>query len=184
MPNNHAVVNLMHCVAWDVDAYNIAGICATDVDNGTLLSVSSITTATPSNARTTVTGFQYNVAVPAANATGLWIAKTPIPGTSTDLAVQTFSDPRYFYNKAGEPISLAYLQAGVDVIEVTGEAFAEGSAPTDQASYTFVSVNASGKLVIAQAAPASGTYFTMLGHHTIDCGQELVPSYILKCMRN
>ena len=185
MPNNHAVVNLMHCAAWDVDAYNIVGICETDVDNATLLSVGNITTnAAQSAASGVVIDFAYNVSVPAQNATGLWIAKTPIPGTSTDLAVQTFSDPRYFYNKAGEPISLAYLQAGVDVIEVTGDAFATGSAPTDQPTYDYVSVNTSGKLVVANAEPASGTYFTILGRHTIDCGQELVPSYILKCMRN
>lgn len=183
MPNTHAVVNLMHCAAWDVDAYNIAGISETDVDNGTLMSVGNITTSTQT-ATGRVTGFQYSVSVPAANATGLWIAKTPIPGTYTGLDAHVFNDPRYFYNEAGQPISLAYLVPGVDVIEVTGAAFATGSTPTDQPTYTFASVNASGKLVIAQSAPAQGTYFALLGTHHIDCGQELVTSYVLKCMRN
>lgn len=183
MPNTHAVVNLMHCAAWDVDAYNISGVCATDVDNATLLSVGGITTST-TTATGAVTDFQYSVAAPSANATGLWIAKTPVPGTYTGLDVHVFADPRYFYNEAGQPISLAYLVPGVDVIEVTGAAFASGSAPTNQPTYTFASVDTSGKLVIAQSAPASGTYFALLGTHHIDCGQELVASYVLKCMRN
>ena len=185
MPNNHAVVNLMHCAAWDVDAYNIAGICETDVDNATLLSVGNITTnAAQSAASGVVIDFAYNVSVPAQNATGLWIAKTPIPGTSSSLEAHVYSDPRYFYNEAGKPISLAYLVPGVDVIEVTAEAFASGSAPSNQPTYTFASVNTSGKLVIAQSAPANGTYFALLGSHVIDCGQDLVTSYVLKCMKN
>ena len=183
MPNTHAVVNLMHCAAWDVDAYNIAGVCESDVDNGTLLSVGGITTST-STAAGAVTDFQYSVAAPSANATGLWIAKTPVPGTYTGLDAHVFADPRYFYNEAGQPISLAYLVPGVDVIEVTGAAFASGSAPTDQPTYTFASVNTSGKLVIAQSAPASGTYFALLGTHYIDCGQDIVTTYVLKCVRN
>lgn len=183
MPNTHAVVNLMHCAAWDVDAYNISGVCATDVDNGTLLSVGGITTST-TTATGAVTDFQYSVAAPSANATGLWIAKTPVPGTYTGLDAHVFADPRYFYNEAGQPISLAYLVPGVDVIEVTGAAFASGSAPTDQPTYTYASVNTSGKLVIAQSAPASGTYFTLLGTHYIDCGQDIVTTYVLKCVRN
>lgn len=182
MPNTHAIVNLMHCAAWDVDAYNIAGICASDVDNGTLLSVGSITTADAPS--TNITGFQYNVALPTANATGLWIAKTPIPGTSNSLDVHVYNDPRYFYNKAGEPISLAYLVPGVDVIEVTAPAFAAGSEPSTQPTYKFATVNNAGKLVIASGAPANGTYFALLGTHHIDCGQEIVTSYVLKCMKN
>lgn len=181
MPNTHAVVNLMHATAWDVDAFNIAGICETDVDNGTLLSVGKIATFQDT---TNISGFQYNVALPVANATGLWIAKTPIPGTSDMLETHVYNDPRYFYNQAGKPISMAYLLPGVDVIEVTAAAFAAGSAPSDQPDYTFVSVNINGKFVIAQAAPAQGTYFTLLGTHYIDCGQEIVTSYVLKCARN
>lgn len=185
MPNTHAVVNLMHCTAWDVDAYNISGVCQTDVDNGTLLSVGNIITNAASNAPSgAVTDFMYNVTVPTANATGLWIAKTPVPGTYQGLDAHVYSDPRYFYNQAGQPISLAYLVPGVDVIEVTAAAFASGSAPTDQPTYTFASVNTSGKLVIAQTAPGSGTYFALLGNHYVDCGQELVTTYVLKCMRN
>lgn len=185
MPNTHAVVNLMHCAAWDVDAYNISGVCQTAVDNGTLLSVGNITTNAASNAPSgAVTDFMYNVSVPQANATGLWIAKTPVPGTYTGLDAHVYADPRYFYNEAGQPISLAYLVPGVDVIEVTAAAFASGSAPSDQTTYTFASVNTNGRLVIAQTAPAQGTYFALLGNHYIDCGQELVTTYVLKCMRN
>lgn len=184
MPNTHAVVNLMHCAAWDVDAYNISGVCKTAVDNSTLLSVGNITTNAASNAPSgAVTDFMYNVSVPQANATGLWIAKTPVPGTFTGLDAHVYSDPRYFYNEAGQPISLAYLVPGVDVIEVTAEAFQSGNAPSDQPSYTYATVNTSGKLVIANAA-GNGTTFALLGTHYIDCGQDIVTSYVLKCIKN
>lgn len=182
MPNTHAVVNLMHCAAWDVDAYNIAGICASDVDNATLLSVGNIATST-NTAAGNVTGFQYTVTLPSSEATGLWIAKTPVPGTFTGLDAHVYSDPRYFYNEAGQPISLAYLVPGVDVIEVTAEAFQSGNAPSDQPSYTYATVNTSGELVIANTA-GNGTTFALLGTHYIDCGQDIVTSYVLKCVKN
>lgn len=184
MPNTHAVVNLMHCAAWDVDAYNISGVCQTAVDNGTLLSIGNITTNAASNAASgAVTDFMYNVSVPQANATGLWIAKTPVPGTYTGLDAHVYADPRYFYNEAGQPISLAYLVPGVDVIEVTAAAFASGSEPSTQPSYTYATVNTSGQLVIANAE-GTGTTFALLGNHYIDCGQELVTTYVLKCIKN
>lgn len=182
MPNTHAVVNLMHCAAWDVDAYNIAGICASDVDNGTLLSVDNNTTSTKTAAGN-VTGFQYTVTVPSADATGLWIAKTPVPGTFTGLDAHVYSDPRYFYNEAGQPISLAYLVPGVDVIEVTAAAFQAKNAPSDQPTYTYATVNTFGELVIAEAV-GNGTTFALLGTHYIDCGQDIVTSYVLKCIKN
>lgn len=179
MPNTHAIVNTMHCAATNVDAYNISGVCATnDVDNGTLLSVGDIT-----NTSGAITDFQYNVTLPEANATNLWIAKTPVPGTFLGLDVHVYSDPRYFYNQQGQPISLAYLVPNVDVIEVTAAAFASGSAPTDQPSYKFATVNTSGQLVIANAA-GTGTSFALLGTHYIDCGQDIVTSYVLKCIKN
>lgn len=179
MPNTHAVVNLMHCAAWNVDAYNITGICSTnDVDNGTLLSVGAI-----ANTSGAITGFQYTATLPQTNATGLWIAKTPVPGTFTGLDAHVYSDPRYFYNEQGQPISLAYLVPNVDVIEVTAAAFASGSEPSTQPSYNYATVNASGELVIANAV-GTGTTFSLLGTHYIDCGQELVPTYVLKCVKN
>lgn len=179
MPNTHAICNTMHTASWDIDSFNEVGICASDVDNGTMLTLGAITKT--GNA---VTGYQHTVTLPVANATGLYIARTPIPGSSNDLEMHFYSDPRYFYNKAGEPIHLAYLQAQVDVIEVTGEAFATGNTPVDQPAYTFASVDTNGKFVVANAAPAQGTYFEIEGQGYVDIGQEIVTTYIMRCKRN
>ena len=179
MPKNHAVVNTMHCTCVDVDAYKAVGIGEVDMDNGTFVSLDEI-----ANNAGVITGFEFKVKLPQANATGLWMVRTPVPGSSKLLEAHIYKDPRYFYNEKGEPMSLCYLNPGVDVIEVTGEAFADGSTPKDQPTYKFASVNAQGKLVVAQNAPAQGTYFDLLGKHHIDCGQELVPSYVLKCAKN
>ena len=179
MPNNHTICNTMHCTCWDVDAYKGVGIATVDMDNGTLVSLGDI--AKSGNA---ITGYQFNVTVPAANATGLWMVRTPVPGTSDQLDAHFYADPRYFYNEAGKPMSLCYMNPGVDVVEVTVEGFAAGNTPVDQPSYTFASVDTNGKLVMANAAPAQGTYFVLLGEGYIDIGQEIVKTYVLKCMRN
>ena len=179
MPNNHAVVNTMHCTCWDVDAYKGVGVAASDMDNGQFVSLGSIA----KNGKA-ITGYQFTVTAPASNATGLWMIRTPIPGTNNELDTHFYADPRYFYNKAGEPMSLCYMNPGVDVIEITADGFATGAAPTDQPSYTFASVGTDGKLAVAQTAPAQGTYFAILGEGYIDIGQEIVTTYVLKCMRN
>ena len=81
-------------------------------------------------------------------------------------------------------MSIRKLMADVDFIEVPALAFAEGSDPTTQPTYGFVTVNTNGRLVIANQAPVTGTYFSIAGKHTIDIGQEIVPTWILKCERN
>ena len=178
MPNTHAVCNTMHCACWDVDSYNRVGIYAQDADNGMMFTCGNV-----AKTGNKVTGYQFTVSLPAANATGLWMARTPIPGTSSMLETQVYGDPRYFYNEAGKPISLKYL-VPTDVVEVTAPAFSTGNAPTDHATYTYVTVGTDGKLAVVESAPAQGTYFRILGEGVIDCGQDLPVSYILECVRN
>lgn len=180
MPNTHAFVNTSSCAFWDVDAWNRSGVAEVDFDNACLVSLGNITRT----AQNAITGFHFAVTGPAANATNLWLVKTPVPGTSTSMDVQMFSDPRYFYNKAGETMSLGYLMPK-DVIEVPAEAFTDGSAPSDQPTYGFASVTTTtGKLAVANAAPGTGTYFTILGTHTVSIGQDIVTTYMLQCERN
>lgn len=175
--NTHGYVNPMHVCATDVDAYNEVGICATDIDNGTLLTLGAITTTSGA-----VSGFQHTVTVPAANATGLYLACTPPVGVTIDTNI--YNDPRYFYNVAGQPIHLDYLQPQTDVIEVEVNCYATGTDPTTVPANVYASVNTSGKLVGATSAPASGTYFTLEGTSTTAIGQNNVTTYILRCARN
>lgn len=178
MPNNHAICSTMRCTCVDVDAYNAVGISTTDMDNGVLVTLGAI-----DKTGNAINGFQYTVTAPVANATGLWLVRTPLPGSTVEM--QFMNDPRYFYNVAGRPMHLCYMNPGVDVIEVDANAFTSGSAPSDQPSYGYATVTAStGKLAVANAAPASGTYFIIEGTHTISVGQDIVTTYVLRCARN
>lgn len=180
MPNTHAFVNTSSCAFTNVDSLNRAGVAEADFDNGCLVSLGNIART----AQNAITGFEFTVTGPAANATDLWLVKTSIPGSSDSLDVQYLADPRYFYNKAGHPMSLGFLSRK-DVIEVPAEAFTDGSAPSDQPTYGFASVTTTtGKLAVANAAPGTGTYFTILGTHTVSIGQNIVTTYMLQCERN
>ena len=171
MANTHAVFQGTHCAYWDIDAYTLAGVAETDLDNGTFVTVGDVALKDGSG------GFEVKIAVPAANATGLWVCRTPEVGTTLDM--QLLADPRNFYNKAGDPVSIAKIQKD-DYITVTAPAFA--TAPT--ASLTNVSVNASGKLVAQAAAPTAGTAFVVASARTISIGLEEVPAWLLKCTNN
>ena len=176
MANTHSFINTTRCVCWDVDAFNACGIGAVDFDNGQFVTRGAMALKDATG------GYEFAVAAPGANATNLWVIDTPEVGSTFEM--QGFDDPRYFYNPAGQPMSIKYLRPEVDFIEVPASAFATGSTPVEQPTYTFASVNTNGRLVIAQQAPAQGTYFTIAAKHTIDIGQEIVPTWILKCERN
>ena len=178
MANTHSFVNTTRCTCWDVDAYNAAGVnTSANIDNGVLVTRGALQLSTG-----VLDEYVFSVALPSANATGLWIVDTPEVGSTAEM--QVYDDPRYFYNPQGSVMSIRYLQPEVDFIEVPASAFASGSAPADQPTYKFASVNTSGRLVIANSAPGAGTYFTLEASHDIDIGEEVVTTYILKCARN
>lgn len=182
MSNTHSFINTTRCTCWDVDAFNAAGISVEDTpkdyDNGMFVARGALqlTNATAKG------GYEFAVTLPSANATNLWVVDTP--EAALPIEMQIYDDPRYFYNVAGRPMSIRYLQAEVDFIEVPASAFSSGNAPADHATYTFASVGTDGRLAIAQNAPDAGTYFALAGTHTIDIGNEIVTTYILQCKRN
>lgn len=172
MANTHLFCNTMKCVCWDVDAYNCAGVGAVDIDNGTLVTRGKMAltdSGTPG-------GFEFHVALPAANAANLWIVDTPEVGA--DVEMQIMDDPRYFYNKAGKPMSLRYLVPEVDFIEIPKSAIANGAVDK------YATVTTSGLYQVANAAPDSGTYFLIAAEHSITIGLEVVPTFILQVKRN
>lgn len=175
MANTHSFINTTRCTCWDVDAYNAAGVATVAIDNGQFVSRGALGLA---NA-VTPGGYEFDVALPAANATHLWVVDTP--ESQWPIEMQIFDDPRYFYNEAGRPMSLRYLVPEVDFIEVPTSAFA--TAPVAASKYA--TVDTDGRLVAATAAPATdGTYFAIAGTHSIDIGIEVIPTYILQCIRN
>lgn len=158
MAKNHAIFNGTHCAFWDVDAYNLVGIATTEIDNATFLALGDIKLKTDG-------GYEFAVT---AGGDGTYIAGTPAQGYGIEAGL--FDDPRYFTNEAGKPISVKRLVAG-DCIEVDLAAFT-----VDPAANGYAKVDVSGKLT---GSATDSDPFKILGTHTIDCGGELVKTWIL-----
>lgn len=159
MAKNHIVFNGTHAAFWDVDSLNLVGIAATDIDNGTFLTLGDMSPAQDGAYEFTVT----------AGVNADLIAGTPSQGYNVDA--QVYDDPRYFTNEAGKPISVKRLIKG-DCIELSGGAFTVAPAANKYAK-----VVAGGKLT-AQAAD-TGADFQILGARTMDIGGEFIPTYVL-----
>lgn len=159
MAKNHTVFNGTHACYWDCDALNLVGIAATDIDNGTFLTLGDMSPAQDGAYEFTVT----------AGVNADLIAGTPPQGYNVDA--QVYDDPRYFTNEAGKPISVKRLIKG-DCIELSEDAFT--AAP---AADKYAKVVANGKLT-AQAAD-TGADFQILGARTMDIGGEFIPTYVL-----
>lgn len=179
MANNHGYCSLIRATAWDVDSNKLVGIATTDMDNGTFVILTSMNVDTNKN----INGFEYKVTAATAASTSVWVVRTPEAGTDM-LEVQLYDDPRYFYNKAGKPMSLAYMNPHVDHIEVDKNCFTANFDPETVTGATMAQLDANGKLKAVTSAPASGAYFTIVGKHSIAVGQELVPTWVLRCERN
>ena len=179
MANNHGYCSLIRATAWDVDSNKLVGIATTDMDNGTFVVLGNMNV----DAQKNINGFEYKVTAATATSTSVWVVRTPEAGTDM-LEVQLYDDPRYFYNKAGKPMSLAYMNPHVDHIEVDANCFTANFDPDTVSAATMAQLDTNGKLKAVSAAPASGAYFTIVGKHSIAVGQELVPTWVLRCERN
>ena len=163
MAKNHTVFNGTHCAYWDVDSLNWVGIAATEIDNGTFLSLDGMSPDSDGAYEFTVT----------AGANPDFIAGTPPQGYNVDA--QVYDDPRYFTNEAGKPISVKQLIKG-DCIEVSVGAFTAEPAT----SATVATVQDSGKLTANTTV--SGAHFTILGTRTMDIGGEAIKTWVLMKM--
>lgn len=172
----HGVINLTKAMAVDVDALNAAGTYTANLDAGNFVTTGALQLDTSSN----ITGYDFSLALPTANATGLWVVKSPAVGVGIN---NIYDDPTQFFVPAGQPASIAKLQGGVDYIEVIAANFTGGTM-CDATTNQYASVATTGLLTAAATAPASGTYFTFVGNHTIDVGGYPVPSVVLACTRN
>lgn len=172
MAGTHKVINSIRMTAWDVDAFNACGIAANDMDNGTFVVLGDMALNDA-----TAGGFEYHVSAATTSSAAVWVVETPEVGHTVDQEV--YDDIRYFYNKAGEPMSIKFIHPLTDCIEVpksqiTGNGAAKGS---------LVGIDA-GALKILAEAPDSATYFKIEAPHTMDFGTEVVESWILRCMQN
>ena len=177
MANTHSYVSTMRCACENVDAFNRVGIYADgDLDNGVFVTLTGINKGSDK----VVKGFEYTVAPASATSSGVWLVATPEVGTT--LEQQMMSDPRYFYNVQGRPMSLKFLNPKTDIIEVDAHCFASGSLPTTEG---YVTIGAGGKLVASgSAADAGKTYFSVVGFNTVAVGMEQMKTVLLQCEAN
>lgn len=179
MANNvHGYVSTMRASCENVDAFNRVGIYSTgDLDNGVFVTLTGIN----KGADGAVKGFEYTVAPASDASSGVWLVATPEVGTT--LEQQMMSDPRYFYNAKGRPMSLKFLNPKTDIIEVDANCFASKTLPTSQQG--FATIGTGGKLVAANSAPAAGkTYFSVVGFNTVAVGMEQMKTVLLQCEAN
>ena len=178
MANNvHGYVSTMRASCENVDAFNRVGIYSTgDLDNGVFVTLTGINKGDDK----VVEGFEYTVAPASDASSGVWLVATPEVGTT--LEQQMMSDPRYFYNAKGRPMSLKFLNPKTDIIEVDANCFASGALPTTEG---YVNIGTNGKLVAASAAPGAGkTYFSVVGFNTVAVGMEQMKTVLLQCEAN
>ena len=177
MANTHGYVSTMRCACENVDAFNRVGIYSDgDLDNGVFVTLTGINKGSDK----VVKGFEYTVAPASATSYGVWLVNTPEVGTT--LEQQMMSDPRYFYNAKGRPMSLKFLNPKTDIIEVDAHCFASGSLPNTEG---YVTIGTGGKLVAANSAPAAGkTYFSVVGFNTVAVGMEQMKTVLLQCEAN
>ena len=177
MANTHSYVSTMRCACENVDAFNRVGIYSTgDLDNGVFVTLTGINKGVDN----AVKGFEYTVAPASATSYGVWLVNTPEVGTT--LEQQMMSDPRYFYNAKGRPMSLKFLNPKTDIIEVDANCFASKALPTTEG---YVTIGEGGKLVAAGSAPAAGkTYFSVVGFNTVAVGMEQMKTVLLQCEAN
>ena len=179
MANNvHGYVSTMRCTCENVDAFNRVGIYSTgDLDNGVFVTLTGINKGSSDKV---VKGFEYTVAPASDASSGVWLVNTPEVGTT--LEQQMMSDPRYFYNAKGRPMSLKFLNPKTDIIEVDANCFASKALPTTEG---YVTIGTNGKLVAAAAAPGAGkTYFSVVGFNTVAVGMEQMKTVLLQCEAN
>ena len=179
MANNvHGYVSTMRASCENVDAFNRVGIYSTgDLDNGVFVTLTGINKGNDK----VVKGFEYNVAPASATSYGVWLVATPEVGTT--LEQQMMSDPRYFYNVQGRPMSLKFLNPKTDIIEVDANCFASKTLPNTEG---YVTIGANGKLVASASAPEGGgkTYFSVVGFNTVAVGMEQMKTVLLQCEAN
>ena len=175
--NTHGYVSTMRCACVDVDAYNRVGIYSTgDIDNGTFVTLTAINKGTDG----TVSEFNYTVAPATAETTGdVWLVATPEVGTTPEQ--QMMSDPRYFYNAAGRPLSLKRLNPKTDIIEVDANCFVSGALPTTE---TVVGIGTGGKLTASSQAITGKPSFSVVGFNNVAVGGGVMRTVLLQCEAN
>lgn len=176
-----------HVMAMDVDALNRVGVASTNVENGTAL----VCNGQSSDASQK---HVFSVAPATGVAKDLWMAYSPevnsiISGSNEYRGLDV--DPRNFVNIANRPFDMFKPVAGVDLIQVTKDFFAEGYDPDTVSGATYVEIQADGtfKAVASATSSFGGLQFKIFSKQPIiiangAIGGEGVDAWILECTNN
>ena len=176
-----------HVMAMDVDALNRVGVAESNVENGTAL-VCGVQSSNAGQKHV------FSVTPASAVAKDLWMAYSPEVVTTVDGSLVfkgLDADPRHFTNLANKPFDMFKPVAGVDLIQVTKDFFAENYDPDTITGATYVEIQADGSLK-ADASPTSsfgGLQFKIFAKEPIiiangTIGGEAVDAWILECTNN
>ena len=176
-----------HVMAMDVDALNRVGVAESNVENGTAL-VCGVQSSNAGQKHV------FSVAPASAVAKDLWMAYSPEVVATVDGSLVfkgLDADPRHFTNLANKPFDMFKPVAGVDLIQVTKDFFAENYDPDTITGATYVEIQADGsfKAVASPTSSFGGLQFKIfakepiiIGNGTI--GGEAVDAWILECTNN
>ena len=180
-----------HVMAMDVDALNRVGVAETNIDNGTALVCGG-------QSEDAKQKHVFSVTPASGVAKDLWMAyspevnKTVVQGADGVLVFTGLTvDPRDFTNLAGTPFDMFKPVAGVDLIQVTADFFAEGYDPdsVDDAAYVEIQADGSFKAVASATSSFGGLQFKIFAKEPIiiangAIGGEAVDAWILECTNN
>lgn len=175
------------CSAMNIDALNRVGVAETEVQNGAAL-VCGIQSTDPKQKHV------FSVEPASEVAKGLWMAYSPEVSTTVDGQLVwrgLDADPRSFVNLAGKPFDMFKPVAGVDLIQVTKDFFAEDYDPDTVSGATYVEIQSDGSFKAVASATSSfdGLQFKIFAKEPIiiangAIGGETVDAWILECTNN
>jgi len=175
-------------MAENVNALNRVGVYATaDVDNGTALVC---------GVQSTDAGQKHVFSVTPASsvAKDLWLAYSPEVNSIIDGTLEFRGmdvDPRDYTNVKGRPFDIFKPVAGVDLIQVTKDFFAEGYDPDTVTGATYVEIQSNGsfRAVVSPTSSFGGLQFKIFAKEPIiiangAIGGEAIDAWILECTNN
>lgn len=173
--------------AENVDALNRSGVAEVVIENGDVL----VCGAQSTNVRQKDV---FTVTKPESAVAGLWMAYEPevvdvIDGKNVYRGLN--ADPRSFVIPAGKTFSMFKPVAGVDLVQITKDFFAENKDPDTVTGATVVELNASGKWEAKVSATNNyaGMSWKIFAKKPIIIangliGGEGVDAWILECANN
>lgn len=177
----NAVIIKSRTTSNEVDAYNRSAKMATDVPNGTPLTLTFPTTEGDN---------VFTATKASAGANNVWLAYSPEVNKAIVGKTYAGDDVRYFTNLANKPFDVFKFDAGVDVIQVTKDFFATGKAPSDVAGSTVVELTANGfEAKVSATSSYTGISFNIGRKEPIIIAegtvmQEGVDAWYLECTQN